>query len=76
MRSSALTTTLIAALASPAITGGPVLVGEEAEIVVQRPASSVNPVIPLLLLTVIAGAASGGSSGGDDAGTFDSSELP
>lgn len=59
-----LTATLICALATPAIAGGPVIIAEEPEIVAQAPASSINPIIiPLLLLVAIGIAASGGGNG-------------
>jgi len=58
-----LTATLIAALASPVMAGGPVIVEEEIEIVAERPASSVG-VLPILIAIAIGVAVF--SSGDDD----------
>ncbi len=65
-----LAATLICARVAQAMAGGPALVEEDAEVVVQRLVSSVNSVIPLLRLIVLAAAASGRSSTeGDGDGT-------
>jgi hypothetical protein len=58
-----LTATLIAALASPVMAGGPVIIEEEIEIVAERPASSVG-VLPILIAIAIGVAVF--SSGDDD----------
>lgn len=56
-----LTATLLCALATPALAGGPVIVEEAVEVVPARPASSINPLIlPLLAVVVIALVANGG----------------
>lgn len=62
MNQTTLTASLILALATPALAGGPVVIMEEPEIVTERPASSVNPIVPLLLLLVIGVAVSGSGS--------------
>ena len=55
-----LTAALIAALAAPAMAGGPVVVEEEMEVVAEKPASSLGGVLlPLLAIAVIAVALSG-----------------
>lgn len=55
-----LTAALIAALAVPAMAGGPVVVEEEMEVVAEKPASSLGGVlIPLLAVAIIAVALSG-----------------
>ena len=60
---AALTATLIAALAAPAMAGGPVVVEEEIEVVAEKPASSIGA-LPLILLLAIGIAVASG--GGDD----------
>lgn len=55
-----LTAALIAALAAPAMAGGPVVVEEEMEVVAEKPAATMGGVlIPLLAIAVIAVALSG-----------------
>jgi hypothetical protein len=55
-----LTAALIAALAAPAMAGGPVVVEDETEVVAEKPASSLGGfLIPLLAVAVIAVALSG-----------------
>lgn len=71
---TSLTATLLVAMATPALAGGPVVIIDEPEVVVERPASSINPIIPLLLLLAIGVAVSGGSSDGDSTST-NSGEL-
>ncbi len=65
---TALTATLIAALAAPAMAGGPVIVEEEIEVVAEKPASSVGALPLILLLAIGIAIASGGSNdrGQDD----------
>jgi preprotein translocase subunit SecA len=58
-----LTATMLCALATPALAGGPVVIIDEPEVVAERPASSINPIIPLLLLVAIGLAVSGGGNG-------------
>ena len=71
---SALTATLIAALAAPAMAGGPVIVEEEIEVVAEKPASSVGALPLLLLLAIgIAVASGGGDSLPDDDDCIDCS---
>lgn len=47
-----LTAGLIAALAAPAMAGGPVIVEEEAEVVAEKPGSA-NLLVPILILAAI-----------------------
>lgn len=50
-----LTATLLCALATPSLAGGPVIEEEAVEVVPARPASSVNPLLlPLLAIVVVA----------------------
>ena len=64
---TALTATLIAALAAPAMAGGPVVVEDEIEVVAEKPASSVGALPLILLLAIgIAVASGGGGSSQDD----------
>jgi hypothetical protein len=60
---TALTATLIAALAAPAMAGGPVIVEEEIEVVAEKPASSAGALPLILLLAIGIAIASGGGSG-------------
>lgn len=65
MKRATLTATLACALATPAIAGGPVVIREEPEIMAERPASSINPIVPLLLLVAIGIAVAAGGNGED-----------
>lgn len=58
-----LTATLIAALAAPAMAGGPVIIEDTTEVVTDKPATSIGVLPIVLILTVALVAASGG---GDD----------
>ncbi|MDP3195808.1 hypothetical protein [Tabrizicola sp.] len=53
------TATLLCALATPSFAGGPVIIAEDPEVVAERPASSLNPIVPLLILLAIGIAVSG-----------------
>ncbi|MFN4201956.1 MAG: tail fiber domain-containing protein [Tabrizicola sp.] len=74
-KSLLLSTALTLGALNPAYAGGPVIIKDETEVVVQKPASSGGIIIPLLLIAAIVAIASSNGDGAESGGGASTSDI-